>query len=122
MTKAPRGAVLEWHVPARSTATQTDDRRATEDGAEAIALTLVSMAHQWVVARRLQQGEFGDWLLHDADGQDVALEVSGIADDFEGSRLREKLRQVRGAEASVRAACVLAFGPPKVVLEIVGGR
>lgn len=120
LTSVRRDAALMWDRPVAGTARQTDDRRATEDGAEAIALALAATAHQWEVLRRLQQGESGDWLLRDAAGRRVALEISGIDGEYEGSRLVEKLRQVDRADAPVRAACVVAFGPPMAVVQIVG--
>jgi len=49
----------------------------TELGAEALALALVHETRGWVVRRRLQRGEFADWLLDAPDGKVVALEVSG---------------------------------------------
>lgn len=104
------------------TVAQTDGRGVTEFGAEGVALALAALAQDWVVLRRLQQGEFGDWLLHDADGETVALEVSGVAMSDDEGRMSEKLRQVAGAETVVKAACIVAFGPPKAALDVVGRR
>jgi hypothetical protein len=100
---------------------QLDYIRVTEDAAEAIILALVSVARGWVVRRRLQRGEFADWLVADKDNNFVALEVSGIdVVDVGKRRLREKVAQVRQSVAAPRkAACVVELGPPRFRLATV---
>ncbi len=104
---------IDWETVDQSEATHLDAIRTTEVGAEAVSLALVSVAEGWVERRRLQRGEFADWLLVDRDGHAVALEVSGIASQFDPQRLRTKVQQASKApDAVVRAACVVAFEPP----------
>lgn len=112
--------VLEWDMADGVAGQQLDRIRVTEDGAEAVALVLAHVARQWVVRRRLQRGEFADWLLSDATGDLVALEVSGIDGAPDARRLEEKLGQVTQVTICVlRSACVVAFGPPLVALASV---
>src|SRR5438876_8851672 len=79
---SPKGRVghgtLHWVAVSAKLAAQLDFHRVTEDAAEAIALALVHVANGWVVRRRLQRGEFADWLLIDRDHNLVALDVSGV--------------------------------------------
>ena len=114
-------AVLDWQPVNSDGSLQLDAHRVTEDGAEAVALALVSVSMGWVVLRRLQRGEFADWLLKDQADRRVALEISGIDGVLEASRLEEKLRQVCRAAAviPVQSVCVVAFGPPAVALRTV---
>jgi hypothetical protein len=91
-----------------------DRHRITEDAAEAIALALVHVARGWVVMRRMQRGEPGDWLLQDRESFLVALEVSGIDAGDMTDRLRSKLEQVRPATiAEQRVACVVELSTPR---------
>ena len=104
---------LVWKVVPIGTRDLLDDRRITEDGAEAIALGVVRLVCRWIVRRRLQQGEHADWLLRDESGRLVALEVSGIDGQRDRARVAAKLRQVARCTVSpVRSACVVAFQPP----------
>jgi hypothetical protein len=82
---------------------------------------LAYVAKGWVVRRRLQRGEFADWLLLDGDRRLVAMEISGIdAEDRGGRRLREKIGQVgKSAVTQLKAACVAEFRPPRVTLATV---
>lgn len=99
------------------TGEQRDHHRVTEDGAEALALALVNIVRGWVVRRRLQRGEFADWLLQAPGDLLVALEVSGIDGTPDHRRLEEKLRQVKRAKVGDhQSACVVAFGPPAASL------
>lgn len=95
--------------------------RVTEDAAEAITLALVSVARGWVVRRRLQRGEFADWLLMDQDNNSIALEISGVDTvDVGTRRLRQKVEQVRQSrDVNVRAACVVELRPPRSRLATV---
>jgi Ni,Fe-hydrogenase III large subunit len=93
----------------------------TEDAAEAVALGLVHRARGWVVCRRLQREEYGDWLLYDAArGAFVALEVSGTDDGDATARMAVKLGQVTlSPTAEVRAACVVRFVEPLAALKLL---
>jgi hypothetical protein len=110
--------VLSWSVRSADEAAQLDVNRVTELGAEAIALSLVHATRGWVVRRRLQRAEFADWLLADANGGHVALEVSGTDDGDARGRMREKLQQVSGCVAApLRVACVVRFVDPVASVE-----
>lgn len=110
-------ARLHWVPSPSHDAAQIDRQRVTEDAAEAIALALVHADRGWVVRRRLQRGEFADWLLVDPKRKHVALEVSGIDDGDDGRRLREKIEQVRQTTvAPCRAACVVELATPHATL------
>jgi hypothetical protein len=108
-------STLHWKPVPEDDAAQIDAHRITEDAAEAIALALAGAGKGWVLRRRLQRGEFADWLLIDAELGLVALEISGVdAVDPGQRRLREKLTQVaRCTVAGKRAACVVELGPPQ---------
>jgi hypothetical protein len=104
---------VRWRPVAAAANDVLDSRRITEDGAEAVALALVSRLYGWTVRRRLQQFESADWLLRDMNDNDVALEVSGINGQRQTRRINEKIDQVRkSVVAPNQAVCVVAFGPP----------
>lgn len=109
--------LLRWPTCNLGVAAQVDTNRVTEDGAEAVALTISGHLRRWRVHRRLQRGESGDWLLLDAAGETVALEVSGVrAGDDEG-RIVEKQQQVAKCRiGKVRVACVVRFDLPRATL------
>jgi hypothetical protein len=110
--------VLSWTVRSAGAAQQLDENRATELGAEAIALSLVHATRGWVVRRRLQRTEFADWLLADANGAPVALEVSGTDDGDARGSMRRKLEQVgKCVAAPLRVACVVRFMEPVASVE-----
>ena len=113
-----RDATLHWTSPPRGDLEQLDQIRVTEDTAEAVALALVHTARGWVVRRRLQRGEFADWLLHDpTDARSIALEVSGLGNGDASRRLREKLDQAgRAIVASRGAACVVELRLPRATV------
>ncbi len=110
-----RQAWLHWVVTSPANGSQLDFHRVTEDTANAIALALVHVAHGWVVRRRLQRGEFADWLLVDQDQNLVAMEVSGVNTvDTALRRCREKVQQVQKCRTPGRkAACVVELRPPR---------
>lgn len=114
-------AELRWPAYANDDAEQLDDHRVTEDGAEAVALAVVHAHHGWTVLRRLQRGDYADWLLAVPGTQKrVALEVSGTDDGDDSARMREKLVQVLRCRAgSRRAACVVRFVEPRCSLNLV---
>lgn len=111
-------ATLDWEwCSADEEGAQLDRHRVTEDGAEGVALALVGAARRWVIRRRLQRGEFADWLLIDPQGRLVALEVSGIDGSYKKERLEEKWRQVQKVSiSSIHVVCIVAFGPPTLHL------
>lgn len=110
-------ASLHWHRSLPSDDEQIDRHRITEDAAEAVALALVHGARGWVVRRRLQRGEFADWLLRDPRARLIALEVSGIDEGSDADRLRIKIDQVRHASvARQRAACVVELSTPRATV------
>lgn len=109
---------LQWTPAAAEDAAQLDKHKVTEDAAEAIALALVHGARGWVVRRRLQRGEFADWLLMDGARNLVALEVSGVDRPDGGARMRIKREQV--AQCSIRpirVACVVTLATPCTTIE-----
>ena len=103
----------------------SDDKRVTEDGAEAVALAFVHACSGWSVSRRIQQGGSGDWLLTSPckKKMTLALEVSGTVTDDARRRLTVKLAQVAGVteKRCVRAAVVVAFVGPEVLAATVEG-
>lgn len=107
---------LGWTASVVGAELGLDRKRITEDAAEAISLALVNVAFGWVIKRRLQQGEAGDWLLEDDDENLVALEVSGTDGGDWESRLRLKTEQVAGAQSGCRrTACVVELASPYAV-------
>jgi hypothetical protein len=111
---------LFWSSTRPEEVEQLDFHRVTEEAAEAISLALVNVANGWVIRRRLQRGEFADWLLADKDNNSIALEISGVDDVDTGERrLQTKLVQVRQCEAAPqKAACVVELSPPRTRLAI----
>lgn len=110
-------ASLHWVRSWAGDAEQLDRHRITEDAAEAVALALVHVTRGWVVRRRLQRGEFADWLLRDSEARLVALEISGVGEGEDSDRLRVKLEQVRRATiAQRRAACIVELEAPRATL------
>ncbi|MBI4703393.1 MAG: hypothetical protein HY744_19950 [Deltaproteobacteria bacterium] len=111
---------LSWQWQPREHALQLDERRATEDGAEAVALALVHEALSWTVVRRMQRRTAGcaDWLMQDGRDQ-VALEVSGTDTGDVDARLRQKLEQAARSGRRRFGACVVRFADPLAVMEAV---
>jgi hypothetical protein len=114
-------ATLAWNRRSNAGTGVLDAHRVTEDAAEAIALGLVHAARGWVMCRRLQREEYGDWLLYDeARRVFVSLEVSGTDDGDAGARMAVKLAQVAMSTAGeTRAACVVRFLEPLAALELL---
>jgi hypothetical protein len=113
-------ASLHWAGSPFGDSDQLDQHQITEDAAEAIALALVHVARGWVVRRRLQRGESGDWLLQAPSSHLVALEISGIDEGEDSGRLRLKLEQVsRATIASQRVACVVELSTPRATVATV---
>jgi len=104
---------LSWPHVDMSVIDKHDHNRITEDGAEAVALTLAHRHKAWRIVRRMQRRENADWLLEDVRGNEVALEVSGVDRGNIGTRLSEKLRQVaKNADIDQRWASVVGFEKP----------
>jgi hypothetical protein len=109
---------LDWSAGDQTPEWLLDRHRVTEEAAEGISLTLVGVEYGWVVHRRLQRGGRADWVLFDASGRRVALEISGIDRGACTQRLREKAAQA-GAATGVdeRAACVVELASPRAELK-----
>ena len=84
-------------------------------------MALVNRTQAWCVIRRLQQGDFADWLLKDSGsvkGKEIALEISGVNRGGISSRLSEKLKQVGNCdEGGQKWACVVGFEKPVAALQ-----
>ena len=114
-------AILTWVEADPSDAVQLDHHRVTEDAAEAVSLALVSVAHGWTIRRRLARGEAADWLLRDASGRLIALEVSGIDRGAMARRIHVKLEQAARAIAAPHCyASVVELATPRAALASVG--
>jgi hypothetical protein len=112
--------VLSWPEADLRQASQHDENRITEDGAEAVALAVAHRHRSWCVVRRMQPGEHADWLL-EGGGKDgrriIALEVSGVARGTISARLSQKLTQVATAvDVDERWASVKGFEEPATAL------
>jgi hypothetical protein len=114
-------ANLHWTHTNDDDGLQLDFHRVTEDTAEAVALTVANETDGWVVRRRLQRGEFADWLLADRNDNLVYLEVSGIDKiDIAMRRMAMKIDQVGKVTAKgTRAACVVELQPPRCRMAMV---
>jgi hypothetical protein len=112
------GCELVWRLVPEKDGQQVDTRRATEDGAEAIALGLVHEARRWVVHRRLQRRQYGDWLVEEqASGRKVVLEVGGLDEGSLAAKLNGEVAQVaRSPLPFDRAACVVRFTDVSAIL------
>lgn len=110
-------ADIEWLDQELTLLEVLDGNRVTEDGAEAVALAYTNVSAGWVVKRRLQRRESADWLLHN-EGDWLALEVSGTAEDDPVARLKEKVDQVaRCSLPAERLAVVVSFGKPSILAD-----
>ncbi len=111
---------LSWPSADMSKIDQHDHNRITEDGAEAVALALAHRHRAWRIIRRMQRGGRADWLLEDAGGETVALEVSGVDRGSIATRLSEKLKQVgKNADVDQRWASVVGFEGPTAALRSI---
>lgn len=106
---------LHWLETSQGSDIQLDFHRVTEDAAEAVAMAVVNVVWGWTIVRRLQRREKGDWLLIGADGNYIAMEVSGIDGlDTGRRRLREKVEQVRQSSTrGSKIACVVELSLPR---------
>ncbi len=112
---------MTWRPRNAADARMVDARRATEDGAECIALLLASRHRRWRIVRRLQStlGEGADWLMEDPESKRrVVLEISGTDDGPFDRRVRQKRTQAALAERfGSPATCVVRFSDPKASIE-----
>ncbi|MGH7434833.1 MAG: hypothetical protein ACRENE_04090 [Polyangiaceae bacterium] len=110
---------LIWRT--RPSTTTVDDKRATEDGAECVALAIVGQHRRWQIIRRLQsvRGEGADWLMRDIDsGGDIVLEISGTDEGAFEPRVRKKRAQANlAARWGTPAVSVVRFFEPKAILD-----
>lgn len=109
---------LVWKARDTKAADKVDDKRATEDGAEAITLGVVGRYRpSWRLVRRLQSrlAERADWLfVVEPGGVRVVLEISGTDTGSVGGRETQKRAQAASSKAATRAAtCVVRFLDPK---------
>jgi hypothetical protein len=113
-----RTFVLAWRACPPDDAEQVDSKRATECGAEAVALVLCGVALGWSVVRRIQSSSAGkaDWQMTDGESE-LVLEVSGTDHGKLESRLRDKLDQAAQSDSGRIAACVVRFQEPRALLE-----
>lgn len=109
---------LVWRPIPEDARAQIDKHRATEDGAEAIALGLAHETCRWVVQRRLQRRQCGDWLLvEQGSGKKVVFEVGGLDDGSLAAKLKGELAQVKRSPLPYdRAACVVRFADVQATL------
>jgi hypothetical protein len=113
---------LRWRERGLGIAPYEDVTKATEEGAEALALALAGALRSWRVVRRLQQQhrEGADWLMLDiTTGNRVILEVGGTDEQNLATLLQRKLDQARGspfAASATPAACVVRFLEPSAKL------
>ena len=116
-------ASLFWSPADLKEAGQHDENRITEDGAEAVMLSLGHSQRAWRVVRRMQRSEYADWLLETTlrgKRKLVALEVSGVDRGSITSRLANKLTQVaKSAGVHERWAGVAGFEAPVAALQSV---
>lgn len=108
-------ASIEWHLQDWKVVSTLDQNRITEDGAEAVAISYAHGSGGWLVKRRLQRGEYADWLMQ-SNGRWLALEVSGTATGDAYARLRAKQEQVRQCTLQAeRLAVVVGFAQPIIL-------
>jgi hypothetical protein len=109
---------LVWSPQARTVT--VDEKRATEDGAECIALAIAAQHRRWKIVRRLQsgRGEPADWLMRDDSGGEIVLEVSGTDEGAFEARVRQKRAQANLAASRGRpAVSVVRFLEPRAVFD-----
>lgn len=113
---------LTWPTTDFATLPLHDEKRITEDGAEAVALAVVHHEKKWTVARRLQQGEHADWLLRESapgSKKHIALETSGVDKGKITARLSMKMNQIAEADADFLCVGVVGFERPEIAIRLV---
>ena len=108
---------LMWQPRPASDARMMEAKRATEDGAECIALAVAHQHRGWRLLRRLQSGsaEHADWLLEEsATGRKIVLEISGTDEGPLERRVRDKRGQAAlAARMGAPVASVIRFLEPR---------
>jgi hypothetical protein len=112
----PSTARVQWKRRGLDALEVRENKRVTEDGADAVALATLG-ACGWTVQRKLQPGSFADWIVVDEQGAERALEVSGTAEGDLASALRRERKQIDQAVYSAKSICVVQFAGPALVLE-----
>jgi hypothetical protein len=108
-------ATIDWEPATERAPLMLDANDVTELGAEALALAAVHETRGWVARRRLQHGEYADWLMTLPDGSVAALEISGTDEGDHEVRMRQKLLQVaKCVVGKTLAACVVSFLEPSI--------
>lgn len=109
---------LVWRAVPETDRPLIDARRATEDGSEAITLGLIYEARRWLVTRRLQRRQYGDWLIEEqGSGRKVVLEVGGLDDGSLAAKLSAELAQVTRCPLPYdQAVCVVRFADVSATL------
>jgi hypothetical protein len=119
----PLRCALTWPAADLGTLEQYDSRRITEDGAEAIALAVAHKTRAWRVIRRMQPGNYADWLLEHRDSgvkKLVAFEVGGTDHGSIEKCLGVELAQVaKSIDVDQRWAGVVGFRRPEAALRSV---
>jgi hypothetical protein len=118
---------IRWRLRTPDAAAYEDINRVTEEGAEAISLTLACSKSGWRIERRIQArlAEGADWLMIDpATGSTIVLEIGGTDQQDLRALLGRKIEQARRSPFSERgtpAACVVRFLEPSVKLWVDDG-
>ena len=113
---------VHWRPRMPNAAAYEDLNRVTEEGAEAIALSLACTHRGWRIERRLQArlAEGADWLMVDpSTGSEVILEVGGTDEQDLAKLFDRKIAQARRspfAALGIPAACVVRFLEPSTRL------
>lgn len=118
------GCGLFWPKVELDEASQHDENRITEDGAEAVALAVAHQLRNWSVVRRMQREEHADWLLEvrgERGREIIAFEISGVDRGDVAARLSQKLAQVtKSAGVDGRWAGVVGFEKPTMTMRSTG--
>lgn len=113
---------LHWRPRHPNASAYEDLNRVTEEGAEAIALSLACSHRAWRIERRLQArlAEGADWLMVDpSTNAEVVLEIGGTDEQGLESLFDRKIAQARRspfAGVGTPAACVVRFVEPTAKL------
>lgn len=112
-----------WEVPSQDVmASHANDLKATEDGAEGVAIASVYVLLGYIVRKRAFHGSGSDLLMtrqHEPDNDYVKLEVSGIArgGSFGHRQTKKKKQAIAGDLDRPWAAVVVAFERARLSIE-----
>lgn len=112
---------MQWKRVRRTHVAMVDQARATEDGAEAVALGIIHLELGCTLVRRTPRGDRTDWLIRDLHtGEELVLEVAGIDSGSVRSLARVKAQQAAlSPEGLAGIACAVRFdGPTATVLRV----